>query len=263
VEYDELPQPHDWMKVTGSRIGVERVYVAERLYRDEDFIRKQNANGTYSYTMRPGVPVLMMGGVDTQYVGPGDIKYKDLNHDGAIDMNDMTRYVGHPYNPEINYGFGLNLEFKGFYASVFFQGVANTSVLLASGNNNFWPFNWGIEKSNYRVAFLDRWTAADPREDVFMPRLHVGYGQNVNKESNTWWLKDASFIRLKNLELGYSIPADVSRKVGIGSARVYLMGYNLHVWDHIKQWDPEQGKRNNGNSYPLARTLTLGLDINF
>jgi TonB-linked SusC/RagA family outer membrane protein len=263
VEYDELEPAHSWMKMTGSRIGVERVYIAERLYTENDFIKTQNFNGTYSYQLRPGLPILMMGGIDTQYVGPGDVKYKDLNHDGAIDLNDMTRYVGHPYNPEINYGFGFNVEYEGFYASVFFQGTANTSIHLASGNNSFWPFNWGSEKSNFRTAFLDRWSVENPSQDVFMTRLHTTYGRNVSKESNTWWLRDGSFLRFKNLEVGYSVPGEFSKKIGIESARIYLLGYNLHVWDHVKHWDPEHGKRNNGNSYPLSRTFTLGLDLNF
>lgn len=262
IEYDELPQQHPWMEVTGTRIGIERLYIAERLYTDDDFIRTQNSNGTYSYKLKPGVPVIT-NGANTDFLGPGDVKYKDLNNDGIIDLHDMTRDIGHPYNPEINYGFGFNVEYKGFYASTFFQGTANTSILIASGNDRFWPFNWGIEKSNYRTAFLDKWSADNPSQDVFMPRLHTGYANNNNKESSTWWVRDGSFLRFKNLEVGYNMPKSVTEKVKMESVRIYLLGYNLHLWDKVKHWDPEQGKRNYGATYPLSRTFSLGLDINF
>lgn len=180
-----------------------------------------------------------------------------------IDSNDKKRGVGHPYNPEINYGFGLNIEYKGFYVSAFFQGTGNSSVLLASGNNHFWPFNWYEDKSNYRTLFLDRWTADNPRQDVTMPRLHSHYSHNVNKEASTWWLRSGNFLRFKNLEIGYNLPKTFLRKIRLDAARVYMLGNNLCVWDDIKYWDPEQGNRNNGMSYPMSRTFTLGLEVNF
>lgn len=259
LEYDELPQEYWWQEVTGTRVGERQVYIAERLYTEDDFISTQNPNGTYSYELKPGLPVVALGGI----IGPGDIKYSDLNNDGIIDSKDKKRGVGHPYNPEINYGLGLNFEYKGFYVSTFFQGTANTSILLSEGNNTFWPFNWGIEKSNYRTDFLDRWTADNPRQDVLMPRLHVGYANNINKEASTWWLKNGNFLRFKNLELGYNFPKKISQKAGFDMARIYLLGYNLYVWDHLKLWDPEMGNQNKGNSYPMSRTFTLGLELNF
>lgn len=260
LEYDELPQEYRWQEVTGTRVLEREVYIAERLYTEDDFIRTQNStNGTYSYELKPGLPAVALGGI----LGPGDIKYSDLNNDGIIDSKDKKRGVGHPYNPEINYGFGLNLEYRGFYVSAFFQGTANTSILLSEGNDTFWPFNWGIEKSNYRTDFLNRWTADNPDQDVFMTRLHVGYANNVNKEPSTWWLKNGNFLRFKNLEVGYDFPGKLAKKAGFERARLYLLGYNLHVWDHLKLWDPEMGNRNKGNSYPMSRTFTLGLELNF
>jgi TonB-linked SusC/RagA family outer membrane protein len=259
LEYDELPQEYWWQEVTGTRVGERTLYIAERLYTEDDFIRTQNSNGTYSYELKPGLPANALGGI----LGPGDIKYSDLNNDNIIDNKDKMRGIGHPYNPEINYGFGLNFEYKGFYLSGFFQGTANTSILLSDGNNTFWPFNWGIEKSNYRTDFLDRWTADNPSQDVLMTRLHVGYANNVNKEQSTWWLKSGNFLRFKNLEFGYSIPKKVAKKLRIEGARIYMLGYNLYLWDSLKLWDPEMGNRNKGNSYPMSRTFTLGLELNF
>lgn len=259
IEYDELPQPYPWMEVTGTRVNDPEVYIAERLYREDDFIRTQNPNGTYSYELRPGLPVVTLPGT----LGPGDIKFSDLNNDGKIDNNDKKRGIGHPYNPEINYGFGVNVDYKGFYVSAFFQGTANSSILLGSGNNTFWPFNWGVEKSNYETAWLDRWTADNPRQDVAMPRLHSNYAYSVNKEPNTWWLRSGNFLRFKNLEIGYSASKSLAKKLSIEGARIYLMGYNLFVWDDFKLWDPELGNRNKGVSYPMSRTFTLGLEVNF
>ena len=96
-----------------------------------------------------------------------------------------------------------------------------------------------------------------------MPRLHVGYANNINKEASTWWLKNGNFLRFKNLEVGYNFPKKISQKAGFDQARIYLLGYNLHVWDHLKLWDPEMGNQNKGNSYPMSRTFTLGLELNF
>ncbi|WP_211316422.1 TonB-dependent receptor [Niabella yanshanensis] len=265
LEYDELPQNYPWMQVTGTRVGEHTLYIAERLYTEDDFIRTQNPNGTYRYQLKPGLPLPTMTGNAT--MGPGDIKYADLNNDGIIDNNDRKRGIGHPENPEINYGFGINLEYKGFYISMFFQGTANTSFVMGTEGSGteaytFWPFSWGIEKGGYRTALLDRWTASDPRQDVLMTRLHDGYGNNISKEASTWWMRDASFLRFKNLELGYTIPKNTIQKLGISGARAYIMGYNLHVWDNIKIWDPEMGDRNKGISYPMSRTFTLGLEVN-
>ena len=260
LEIDELTPSEEYQRVTGTRINEQELYIAERLYTIEDFIVSKNDNDTYSYTLRPGLPQPALGGI----IGPGDIKYVDMNHDGIIDTNDKVRGVGHPYQtPEINYGFGFNVEWKGIYASVFFSGVANTSVLLASGNSTFWPFNWGVEKGNYRTAFLDRWTAENPSQDVVYPRLHVGYGNSINDEPSTWWLRDGSFLRLKNAEIGYVFPEKITRALKISGLRVYLLGENLAVFDHIKFWDPEQGNRNKGVSYPMQHSFTLGVQLDF
>ena len=212
-----------------------------------------------SYTLKSGIATPTLGGL----IGPGDIKYVDLNGDGVINSFDRKRGVGNPQNPEIVYGFGLNLEYKGFYASAFFQGVANTSVVLGGSTPEGWfPFSWGVDQSNYRTFALDRWTEENQSQNVLMPRIHKN---NVNAANNrvasTWWLRDGSFLRLKNVEVGYNIPKTVLNKLHAQSARVYMMGYNLTVWDHIKHWDPETGNSNGGLNYPLPSTITFGLEL--
>ena len=261
VEYDELPTLYDYQRITGTRVNENTLYIAERLYTEDDFIRTLNSNGTYSYELKPGLPTVAITG--SEFMGPGDIKFKDVNGDGIIDSNDQVRGVGHPYNPEINYGFGINIEYKGFYLSAFFQGTGNSSVLLAQGNSHFWPFNWYADKSNARTLFRDRWTPDNPSMDHTSPRLHSHYSRNINIVPNTWWLRSGNFLRFKNFEFGYNIPRPFLNKLRLEAARVYVLGNNLCVWDDIKYWDPEQGNRNSGMSYPLSRTFTIGLEVNF
>ena len=182
-----------------------------------------------------------------------------------IDSYDQVRGVGNPSTPEIIYGFGLNAEYKGFYASIFFQGAGNTSVLLGGVTSEGWyPFSWGVDQSNYRTFALDRWTENNPSQDVIIPRLHKNNANNANNRvASTWWLRNGSFLRLKNIELGYQLPKKFMDKIGFEAARIYIMGYNLAVWDDIKYFDPEAGNANAGLNYPLPRTFTLGLDFTF
>ena len=260
-EYDELPQKHPWMAVTGTRVSENTLYIKDRFYTEEDFTVINNTNGTASYILKDHLAASTLGGL----LGPGDIKYKDVNGDGVIDIYDKVRGVGNPSVPEIVYGFGLSVKYKGFYANTFFQGIANTSVLLGGSVPEGWhPFAWGVDQSNFRTLALDRWTKANPRQDALMPRLHTNGNNNRNNtQASTHWLRNGSFLRLKNVELGYNFSKKRLRKFGLESARLYVMGYNLHVWDHIKFWDPESGNKNGGLNYPLPRTLTLGLDITF
>lgn len=261
LEYDELPQKYAYQSVTGTRVNENELYIAERLYTEDDFIVTKNANGTKVYSLRPELPQSTLRGL----LGPGDIKYVDVNGDGTIDSYDKVRGVGNPSIPEIIYGFGLNAEYKGFYASIFFQGAGNTSVLLGGSSPEVWfPFTWEVEQSNYRTFALDRWTEKNPSQNVLMPRLHssIGNARN-NTEPSTWWLRDGSFLRLKNIEIGYQLPKRLLTKIGIEAARIYIMGYNLAVWDDIDYFDPEAGNANGGMNYPLPRTLTLGLDFTF
>lgn len=261
LEYDELPQRYGYQAVTGTRVSENTLYIADRLYTEEDFIVNTNANGLKTYTLRPELPRSTLGGL----IGPGDIKYVDVNGDGAIDSYDQVRGVGNPSVPELIYGFGLNAEYKGIYASIFFQGAGSTSVLLGGSTSEGWyPFSWGVDQSNYRTFALDRWTEDNPSQNVTIPRLHKNNANNANNRvSSTWWLRDGSFLRLKNIEIGYQIPKKALNKIGLETARIYLMGYNLAVWDDIKYFDPEAGNGNAGFNYPLPCTFTLGVDFTF
>ena len=258
IEYDEVPQKYEWMNVTGTRLNRLNLLIAEGLYTFDDFNITENPDGTKNYKLKEGLPVSTKGSTK-----PGDIKLKDLNGDGVIDDFDVVKDAANPTVPEIVYGFGLNLDYKGFYASVFFQGTGNVSTVLGQANGpGFHPFAWGDRTSGTRIQALDRWTEENPRQDVLYPRLSSSSNFN-NRANSTWWLRDASFIRLKNIELGYNFKKSIAQKMHMQAARIYLMGYNVAVWDKIKLWDPEMGNKNDGMSYPLPRTFTFGLEVTF
>ena len=257
LEYDQVPQVYPWLEKKGTRLNSWKLYIADGLYTADDFnITGEGLNRQYE--LKPGVVSGLSSGVR-----PGDIKYKALNGDGKIDSNDQMEDVGNPSVPEIVYGFGLNAEWKGAYVGIFFQGSGNTSTVLgASSDGAFFPFQWGVEESAVRSEVANRWTEQNPSQNVMFPRMHSTNYDN-NTAASTWWLRNASFLRLKNIEVGYNFKEKTLKKIGIQALRVYLQGNNLCVWDDIKMWDPELGNTNGGFSYPLSRTFTFGLDFTF
>lgn len=258
IEYDEVPQLYPWMNKTGTRLNaLENFLIAERLFSDEDFNITTAPDGSKTYILKDGI-------APTRYVGqvmPGDIKYKDLNGDGIVDDLDRAKDVANPTVPELIYGFGLNAEWKGFYASVFFQGAGRVSININDQSNAFMPFHWGIDESNVRQEIVDsRWTQENPRQDVFFPRLRISEMANTNTAS-TWWVKDGSFIRLKNVEAGYNFNSKLIQRAKMRNARIYIMGNNVALWDHLGIYDPELGNSAGGTRYPLPSTWTAGLEI--
>lgn len=244
LENDQPVQPFSYMERRGvnylSRFG----YIAEGL-----FANQQEINNSPSQAA--------LGAVR-----PGDIKYRDLNGDGKIDANDITR-IGNGDVPTTTYGFGFNLTYKNFYFGAFFQGVAGADRLLTG--DGIIPFNnsTGAERSNLLMIAENRWTESNPDPNAFYPRLAYGNSQNKNNSvASTWWVKDISFIRLKTVDLGYNLPKGTLHSIGMKNARVYLQGVNLLYWSPFKLWDPELNTTN-GTAYPNIRTATIGLQANF
>lgn len=258
IERDEVPQLYPWMNDTGTRINSYDLYIAEGLYKEEDFIITGEGLDR-KYALKEGVVKSGLSGD----IKPGDIKYKDMNDDGIIDTYDRVQDVGQPSVPEIVYGFGFNAEYKGIYAGIFFQGVGNTSTVLGSNAGQLiFPFTWGVEESSLRKEVLDRWSESNPSDNVMFPRLRSNtHAHNI--AGSTWWQRNASFLRLKNIEIGYNFNEKTLRRTPFNALRIYLMGNNLVVWDHIKMWDPEISNKNEGVNYPLSRTFTLGLEVSF
>ena len=191
---------------------------------------------------------------------PGDIKYRDVNGDGEVNDLDMVA-IGYTTVPEINYGFGLSLGWKGFDASVFFSGMAHVTRFI--GGYNLYggaATNVLIQGQIFADVAEKSWSVThDP--DAIYPRFSVEVPAN-NQVRSTYWQKDMSFLRLKNAEIGYTFPKKWTKKAGISTLRLYLQGVNLLTFSGFKLWDPEL-ESSYGNVYPLTRNVSLGININF
>ncbi len=176
----------------------------------------------------------------------GDIKYKDLNGDGSINNNDRIA-MGYPSVPEIVYGAGFTIAYKKFDLGAFFQGTSRVSAFIGG----FSPF--GRSQNNVLAAIAeDHWSVDNQNLHAFYPRLTAVETAPNNEQNSSWWLRDFSFVRLKQLELGYT-PSKL--------VRIYLRGLNLLTFSKFKLWDPEQGG-GNGLGYPPQVIFNLGAQFN-
>ena len=193
-------------------------------------------------------------------VQPGDIKYRDINGDGVVNTYDRVA-IGYTVVPEINYGFGVSLGFKGFDASVFFSGVGHVSRTI-SGNNLFGATaDIKYEGQIFADVARNRWTVSNPDPDAKYPRLSLENVTN-NQQASTFWQRDMSFCRLKNAEIGYTLPKNLTKRIGLSTTRIYLQGTNLLTFSKFKLWDPELATAN-GSAYPNIKTYSVGLNLNF
>ncbi|WP_324755696.1 SusC/RagA family TonB-linked outer membrane protein [Sphingobacterium thalpophilum] len=232
---------------TGKPIGQLFGLVDEGLFTDADFT--DVANGV----LKPGIARHSFGPVR-----PGDIKYRDLNGDGVVDALDRTA-IGGTEDPQIVFGFGSNLRYKALDFGFFFQGVSRTYRII--GGSNFIPGSANGAMGNIFSNVWDRWTVDNPSQDVFYPRLS-DYQSANNNMASTWWLRDMSFIRLRNVEIGYSLPTKLLDHLSIRNFRIFLRGNNLLTVSDFKLWDPELGV-NNGMRYPIMKSVSMGLELNF
>ena len=235
-----------YRSITGRSINTLWGLQAERLFTEDDFI-----NGE----LKPGIPKPELG----TEVRPGDIKYVDMNDDGVITEADEG-YIGGTKDPRMVYGFGGNLNYKQWDFSFFFQGSADAYRVIG-GSDYFIPGSGQGVLGNVYDNYTDCWTEKNPSQDVFWPRLSESTNTNNNRAS-TWWKKDMSFLRLKSIELGYSIPQSVTRKIHAKSIRFFVSGNNLFYFSKFKLWDPELDTVD-GLKYPSMRSLMVGFDLNF
>lgn len=243
LEYDEQYSHYAYSRNSGFRVDQARGLIALGLFKDYDDIR-------YS----PDQSALK-GDFE---IAPGDIKYKDVNGDGKINDNDIVP-IGSTTKPNLIYGFGVSAQWKGFDFNVLFQGVGESSFFI----NGFtvYPFSegsWG----NILTDVVGNYWSLGKNEDIHAkyPRLTYGNNSNNNRAS-TYWLRDGSYLRLKNLEIGYTLPKAFVSKMHIQNVRFYFMATNLLTFSEFDLWDPELGS-SNGQQYPLSRTFTLGMTIN-
>ena len=236
LENDEAPTD-SWRRRTGHPINQRFGYVAIGYFADQDEIDLSPAQFGELH--------------------PGDVKYLDYNKDGVIDVHDEVA-IGYSNIPEINYGFGAQINWKGLDLGVFFRGQAHVSYYLGGA---FFPFYRGVKQGNLFAKALDRWSEENPNPNAFYPRLTKEANTN-NQKTSTKTIYDGSLIRLSDVEAGYTFKTDWLKKCGCQALRIYFVGSNL--WMHSKwdMWDPETGSQD-GSSYPLTRKYNLGVRFTF
>ena len=248
--YIEEPNYNEpWRHFIGQPISRGYGYVAERLFVDD-----QEAKNSPSQ-------IFNANGLPPQ---GGDIKYRDLNGDGKINNLDLT-FLGYPQTPEIVYGFGFSTGFKGFDVSAFFQGQARVSFFVDPTRvSPFIPSPDPYIYGNTQVlkGFADsHWSEENQNLYADYPRLGTTRAVIENNlQPSTWWLRDASYIRLKSLEIGYTLPARFTKSLKLTNFRIYFNGLNLLTWSPFKMWDPEQA--GNGFAYPIQKVFNIGLNVN-
>ena len=239
-EYDEAYSNYPYKYQKGFRVDQTRGLIALGLFKDFDDIRNS--------------PKQSWGDVL-----PGDIKYADVNGDGIVNDDDVVP-IGATTRPNLTYGFGVAGQWKGIDVNILFQGVGKSTFCI--NGPSVYPFqsgDWGNILTD--VVESNRWILGENEDpNAEYPRLSYGGNEN-NYRASTYWMRDGSFIRLKNLEIGYTIPKKIINKLHLNNIRIYFMGTNLLTFSKFKLWDPELGS-SNGQAYPLSRSYTLGLTIN-
>lgn len=188
---------------------------------------------------------------------PGDIRYLDKNGDGTIKEDDDRFVLGDRF-PHYTYGFNYGFNWNGFDFSMFWQGVGQRRVWLrgesveAFHNNNEGPlFDF----------HLDHWTPNNP--NATYPRLTVGSESANNAAKSDFWIQDGSYLRLKNLQIGYTFPARWMNRIAVKNLRVYASGQNLLTISNLKGgWDPETSD-GGGRIYPVSRVFSVGVNVKF
>ncbi len=232
---DEVYQRYDWMKRTGQPVNQRFGYVAEGLFQTQADISSSAA--IEGYTPKPG-----------------DIKYRDLNSDGVINQFDIAP-IGN-IKPFIFYGLSFGAAWKGFDISALAQGVQNRDVYL--NGNSYWAFqNNGLGQAYENN--LNRWQAN--AANATYPRITIGTNEN-NQATSSFWVRSGNYLRLRNAEIGYSLPASLIGKIHLKTVRVFANGYNLltHASSEIDDRDPEVY---DGSNYPLQRVFNFGINVKF
>ncbi len=243
TEADEMVSRYPYLRRTGFRIDQAKGLIALGLFEDYEDIRNSPRQDF----------------ADPRDVMPGDIKYKDINGDGIINNDDIVP-IGSTTRPNLIYGLGLSATWKGFDFNMHFQGAGKSHFFI--DGFTVYPFSqgeWGNILED--MANSNRWILGvneDPNAEY--PRLSYGWNSN-NYRPSTYWLRDGSYLRLKTLEMGYTLPKVMTARLHMNNVRIHFIGQNLLTFSNFKLWDPEMGS-SNGMKYPLGKTVTFGLTIN-
>ena len=235
---DEVYRQFDYQRSTGLPIGQVFGYQANGFFQSQADI---NASAK----------------VDGYTPVPGDIKYKDLNGDGLIDQFDATA-LG-TQKPLIYYGLTTGFNVKGFDMSVSIQGVANRDIVIGSGlNDTADALIYEFQNGGKNQAFaenLNRWTPSNANNATY-PRLSVG-GNSNNQRPSSFWVRSMDYLRLQNVDLGYTLPEQWISKIKLRSVRVFANGFNLYSFDKLNYSDPEAYN----SVFPIRRTFNVGVNI--
>ena len=187
----------------------------------------------------------------------GDFVYKDVNGDGVIDQKDLSPIGYSTTVPGLNYGISLGLNFKGIDFNVLFSGLGRYSKYYSGQGVVEWT-----KQGTYFDWTRNGWTEERYKNGEKITYPAISTTKTVSHTENDFFIQNRSFLRLKNIELGYTLPERFLSKVGVKALRVYVSGQNLFVWDNLRitHIDPEQ---NNSYGYPITKNVTLGLNINF
>ena len=251
VFMNEIDRDNEWRAQTGRRIGEHFVYVFDHFVHDDAEAAELNG-------MNDGAGFQTWG----QLI-PGDVVYKDLNEDGKIDdLGDRTS-MGNPRTPEIMFGIPMGFQYKGFDFSMMLQGAARASVQLSGAAVWDFPLFSQDKYGKVKPMHLNRWTP-ETAETATYPALHFGDHSNNKNSSSSLFLYDASYLRLKTIEIGYNIPKSAIRFAKLKSARVYAQGLNLFTWDSLDDVDIDpETKEGSGDWYPIQRVINFGIDVSF
>ncbi len=244
----EIPPVSPNAAQTGRPVGTLFGYAADGFYDITDF--DENGN------LVNGIPVPAFGAVQ-----PGDIKYVDQNNDTKINEADLVQ-VGKNYFPKFNYSFSIGAEYKGFDFSMILQGVAGRTVNLLDAGSQSLAF---VDNGNAYALAEGRWAyypeqGIDTRATATYPRLSTMANSN-NYTNSTFWMKNGNFLKLRNIELGYTIPKTVGKKIGVSDARIFVNGANLFTFSSLlKDYniDPEVM-----TGYAAMKSMNIGVSVNF
>lgn len=239
---DEVPRAYDYQRGTGKQVGLQYGYIATGLFQSYDEIND------------PNTAVLVS--TPKSSLRPGDIRYLDRNNDGVIDNNDNGA-IGSG-KPVIYFGANIGFSYNGLDLTMLVQGTANRVNYLSgdffngfgnNGVNNAYEYNLG------------RWTPATAATAT-QPRLWIGSNVN-NQQTSTFWIRNTNFIRLKNVELGYTLPNALTRKVGLPSVRLFANGLNLLTWSALFDIRDDVDPEAMGAAYPIMKVVNCGVNIKF
>ena len=249
VDRDEENNYYWYKMQKGHRVNQARGLISLGLFKNYDDIRNSPVQDFDGYK-----------------VMPGDIKYKDVNGDGKIDGNDQVA-IGATTKPNLIYGFGIAANWKGLDVNLHFQGAGKSTYFIDGSTVHMFKLGDGWGNVLSEMANSNRWISADISGDpatenpnAEYPRLSYGPNSN-NYQQSTYWLRNGSYLRLKTVEVGYTLPTQLVNKVHFNTVRIFFVGTNLLTWSAFKLWDPEMGSTD-GKRYPLSKNLSLGISVN-